>query len=98
MVSTNSFLATAFAKASATTWDPKQHVFHIHAPSHSFLKNHGVLTQPQICQRGLANQGQAGIWPQVTTYQLHSIPEMRYPGELGQSPGHTCPCSPGAPL
>lgn len=35
----------------------REYVFYIHAPSHSFLKNHGVFTQPQICQRSLATPG-----------------------------------------
>lgn len=55
----------------------REHVFCIQTASHSLLQTHVSSHSPQICQRGLLNQGQADIWPQVTMRQLHSITAMR---------------------
>lgn len=55
----------------------REHVFCIQTPPHSFLKNHVSSHSPQIHQRGLVNQGQAGIRPQVIMCHLYSITAMR---------------------
>lgn len=55
----------------------REHVSCIQTPLLSFVNNHVFSHSSQICQRGLVNQGQAGIRPQVAMHQLYPITAMR---------------------